>query len=339
MPYSPVVASGAMRTCAICESEFAPRTPAQKFCRSAEDKQILRTLYLDEELSTTDIGERFGVSSSSISSLLNKFEIEVRSISEATHLAERNEVSLSENARQYIEGLVLGDGSLIPRGDYSAMVGHSDTFGEYLEYLARKLQSFGVMPRRPNSPIYESRREGSFTDGTLYQYHSKPYPELMKMRQEWYPGGSKTIPDDFEISPNSLKNWYIGDGSPVGPSGQLKIYSRAFSKRELQPIVTQLNSIGIAANLYKRGTAGCISIKRSHADRFLDYILRDDSEIPDGYEHKFEVVGKAVTNDYPNATPTDNTHLRKGRQYKCDICGKLVWSCFGNVENHLEIHE
>jgi len=123
-----------------------------------------------------------------------------------------------------------------------------------------------------------------------YRLCTKSYQELKDLRERWYPNGVKKVPDDIKLTPSTLFNWFVGDGSYIpGSQGSLKLSVTCKNMREGLPTLKEkLKKLGIGCTINSTG----IRIRNSHQDNFFDYILSDGVEIPPCYEYKFpeEVV-------------------------------------------------
>jgi predicted DNA-binding protein YlxM (UPF0122 family) len=125
-----------MASCDICDSEFASENGV-KIHKSRvhdvpwKDKETLREMYIEKEMSTCDIAAEFDVSRSAICDSLEKHEIETRSKSEAKGGYDFSEDQLNELYHQK---------------------GHSTTeIGEMFDLdpsnVLRQMQTYGIETR------------------------------------------------------------------------------------------------------------------------------------------------------------------------------------------------
>ena len=97
-----------------------------------QDKKWLEKKYIGERLNGYQIAKICGVHHATIYNYLKRFNIPCRSNSESKHLAKGNHCKLSQEAIKWINGELLGDGSLQSRSPYSAKF----TYGsKYIEYI------------------------------------------------------------------------------------------------------------------------------------------------------------------------------------------------------------
>jgi len=233
----------------------------------------LEEKYVDEGLFGTEIAEMCGVHCTTIYNWLRKFDIPVRQRGKRP-----NHVELTDELCEFLGGLLLGDGNIHPR-HAGAAYQHRDSNVEYLEWLSDKLEEFGL---ERSGKIYEYEQRG-LSDG---HYKTKDYIELAEFYQRWYSDrGDKVIPEDIDLTPVVLMNWYIGDGSfDSNPRGGLRIaVIRESMRRSLPTLKKGLENLGIECTIFTDG----LRIRNSHQDDFFEYILSNGVEIPPSYEYKF----------------------------------------------------
>jgi len=114
-----------------------------------------------------------------------------------------------ERARHIIIGSILGDGFLTPltkRRNLSRLwLKYDDDNLEYLRWLHRMLMPIGVEPIK--------KKGGNYTQHYFLTHSSR---ELGILREKFYKGGKKMIPEDIDellVHPLSLAVWYMDDGN------------------------------------------------------------------------------------------------------------------------------
>jgi len=80
------------------------------------------------------------------------------------------------------------------------IVGHDVFLSKTAEESAKRHRNTGFNPEADTE---------DYSD--LYQFKLMPHPELQQYR-EWYSSGSKVFPEDIELTPTTLKQYYVGDG-------------------------------------------------------------------------------------------------------------------------------
>lgn len=186
-------------------------------------------------------------------------------------------IQMTDQLRDFLNGLLLGDGSIQNNSRGTAYYRHGDNYKEYLIWLKEQLELLGLSCNK----IYK------YEYNSIFHFYSQRAKELEDLYHEWYPNNKKRIPSDLTITPTILKNWFIGDGSCYELSNhntfQLIIHC-LFDPNGKSRMVDQINQgTPIKAHNIKRGIYFPVD---SHED-FFNYILQDEKTIPPGYEYKF----------------------------------------------------
>lgn len=173
-----------------------------------QNKEWLNNKYWNEELSVNQIANICKISNEGLRKWMIRFDISRRCRSEATYLRSKNHCNLSQEAIEWINGELLGDGSLVSQSQYSARFVYGSKYLEYIKYIKDTLKSFGI---NITGKIYkkQDKKRGNIS----YSYTSRAYPELLYIHKKWYPKGKKIVPKDIKLTPITLKQHYIGDGS------------------------------------------------------------------------------------------------------------------------------
>jgi len=227
------------------------------------NKEWLEKKYIKEEKPGTEIAEICDVHSTTIYNWLKKFGIPIN--------LRLNRIELTNDLCEFLDGLLLGDGCIYPKGR-SAIYTHTEKHKEYLEWLSSKLESLGM---EEVSLRLDSRGD--------FRYKSRAYVDLMEVRERWYPSGSKRIPSDVKITPTTLMNWYVGDGTFYRDDYEAILGVKNEKCRKRLPIVkSKLEEIGIHSTVNSTGLA---IYKSDSLDRFFEYI--GGAERPPCYNYKF----------------------------------------------------
>ena len=246
-------------------------------------KDELRNLYINMEMSDEQIGDHIGASKYVVYWWRKKHGILARDLSLAHHLRTGNSVVLSEEAKDFICGELLGDGHLFESSKHSAGYMHSSKYKEYVQWLSSRFNDLG---------IEQVGKINRYDDGKAISYHycSRSYPELMKIRKEWYPYGEKIIPKSLVITPMVMLHHYIGDGAlkknPRGGSS-INLHTDGFEKRDVFFLRELLKNIGINTNYHKSNNT--IYIPVSATKDFISYIGNCPEEIEGVYGYKWAV--------------------------------------------------
>jgi len=114
---------------------------------------------------------------------------------------------LTEEQKEILTGLIMGDGCVSDQcGKTHPRFITTMVVPEYLEWLDSKFPQYGtgVSTRcMKNDP-------GNWQQA--YDWQTRTSPEFNEWLR-WYDSGSKVFPDDVEITPLVLKNWYVTDGT------------------------------------------------------------------------------------------------------------------------------
>ena len=229
-----------------------------------QNRDWLYKMYRVKMLSTVQIAELVGTCHRTIIYWLQKFNISIRSSGEGSHLRNGNHCKLSPKAREWIEGELLGDGSLlVPPGSCSARFSYGSKYLEYVQYVSDTLKSFGIEQ-------VGRIRERKDKKWNSYSYCSCCYVELLPIRKHWYPEGKKVVPKDLELTSLVCRQWYIGDGCLKHPKRRpyIVLYSEGFSLNNVKWLVEKLNKLGFKATRRKDNNIG---ISTYSTQDFLDY--------------------------------------------------------------------
>lgn len=260
------------------------------------ESQALRKAYIEDKLSTTKIAdlshELFGqkMSPGKIYSLLKKYEIPIRSISQsvsrAKSLMDPDQTFMTEKMLEWVDGFNLGDGYIgFRKKDYmGARFIIGSTTRAWTSYAMSGLHAY-----RPSEPSQcgepcSKRPNVTWSSATL------THPDIVKQARRWYPKGKKIVPSDVRITPTSLLLWYLGDGSIHEDIKRnivlLRLATCSFSASDIDKIlVPKLKEKGFDCAREKQKND--IRIKSHSISKFFDFI---GTEPPfQEYAHKFKM--------------------------------------------------
>lgn len=209
-----------------------------------EDHDWLYEHYVVLQESTYVIARMVGCNGVTILRWLRKFNIPTRSAGEATFLAQRNFLDLSNELSDLLEGELLGDGCAKMSSSRSAIYSHSSKYREYLEWLSGEFADLGL------EQVGKINRYDGISKGkpyTIYCYVSRSYPELVPIRQKWYPNGKKIVPKDLKLNPLICRQWYIGDGhlhNRARGRSDINFSTDDFDKASIDYLLTELGDRG-----------------------------------------------------------------------------------------------
>jgi len=250
----------------------------KKYC----DKKWLEKKYLKEKLSTIQIAKLCGVCHETIRKWIKRFDMPHRSRGEANHLRQVNYCSLSQEAIDWINGELLGDGNLSTRSIYSAYFACASKYPEYIQYVSNTLDSFGI----EQSGMIRKKYHKNMNCHT-YHYNSRFYKELLPIYKKWYPNGKKIIPRGIELTPITLRQHYIGDGS-LANKGRgrpfITLCTCGFTISDVTLLIRKLIKLGFRST--RRPSDNTIGISAHSTKDFLNYIGPPPVEC---YQYKWAV--------------------------------------------------
>lgn len=127
---------------------------------------------------------------------------------------------LTQEQYEVTIGLLMGDGSL-SRDPETARIDVTMTSPKYLEYLDDIFGwlSRGVNLRYTASECASNDRSSGFNPDAKeenyqdkYKWYTSCHPDFDEFRS-WYSTDEKVFPNDLDLTPITLKHWYVGDGS------------------------------------------------------------------------------------------------------------------------------
>ncbi len=233
-----------------------------------QDKKYLYKKYWEEKLSTYQIGKLVDVDNGVIFYWLQKLNIPRRSISEALHFRTANHCKLSQEAVEWINGEILGDGCIRSQSIYSANFQYTSKHLQYIQYISDTLKSFGIKQGGKIKKYYDK-----IWGNIIYQYTSLDYVELLPIRKKWYPNGKKRIPKNIGLTSITLRQHYIGDGGLIKRKNHrpsIRLATNGFSISGVKLLVKKLINLGFKAT---RQPANNVIYISSHSTKnFLNHI-------------------------------------------------------------------
>jgi hypothetical protein len=239
-----------------------------------KDPDWLREHYWAKEMSGREVAAEAGVSWPTISHWMDEHDIPRRD------RIQQNEVDLSEEAKRFIHGHILADGSVTNYHKGSALFHFSNKHRGVVEWVRERLESYGFEIQS----VGVQEREGGF--GTaVYHLRTLAYPSLGDIREQWYVDGRKVVPESFSISPTALLQWYIGDGSRHDGGG-ITLYTDWYGEGELEHLTSELESVGLEVTKHERGDSNkSLYVPKGSMGRFFEYV--GDKPDFDAYDYKW----------------------------------------------------
>lgn len=239
-----------------------------------QNKDWIYDQYVNKKISMAELAKLANCSYVTLWTWMKKFGIQ-RRLQGQNPKRIYNHINLNCDQLDFLIGLLLGDGSLEKsRFSNISAYNHGDKRLNYIIWLRGMFQNMGFQCGN----IYPIQDRG-------FKFKTSFYVELHNLYKRFYPNGIKILPVDLKISPNILKNWYIGDGNN---SKSPLIDSSMFDVDAIKSFIEPLNQFGIIYSLRSFKSRVRIRISSKTIHEFFKYILSDDPIIPPGYKYKFK---------------------------------------------------
>jgi lambda repressor-like predicted transcriptional regulator len=205
----------------------------------------LRDMYLSG-MTMKFISAKTGLAGDTISNRLKKLKVKLRSIPEYVRTAVGNEVIVTKELSELIDGLLLGDGSISKGGRLSiTQNGHRSP---WVLKIRVQLETFGIKCKVKTTPVKKkliNERE-CFTKEGL-RLDTNRYYWLRDQRTRWYPNGIKIVPKDINLSSVSIANWYMGDGTLCKANYTADFCTDSFTVNDVDFLIAKLANFNIHA--------------------------------------------------------------------------------------------
>ena len=177
-----------------------------------------------------------------------------------------NHCNLSQEAIEWINGELLGDGSLNSRNPCSARFMYASKYLEYIQYVENTLKSFGIRGGRTRKHVNKKRKN------TSYRYASLRYSELYSIWRRWYPRIKKIVPRNIKLTPLVCRQWFIGDGSLLSNTSRscIRLSTCGFTILDVKWLVSQLTKLGFKTTI--QPSKNEIYIFAQSTKEFLKYL-------------------------------------------------------------------
>jgi len=189
-------------------------------------------------------------------------------------MAKQKHCNLSQEAEEWLNGELLGDGCLqSPNASTypisrSARFKYGSKYLKYCQYVSDTLNSFGIEQSGKITERYH-KDWGNYS----YCYNSRCYVELLPTQKKWYPEGKKIVPKDIELTPLVCRQWYIGDGCLVRKKWNrlnITLSTYNFSIPDVEWLVKELNKLKFKTT--RKPSNNIIHISSYSTQDFLNYI-------------------------------------------------------------------
>ena len=233
---------------------------------------LLKYYYFEELMSTSEIAKKYKVTVGAVAIKFRRYKIKHRSLLEGQAL-HANYANITTEFLRFLNGLLLGDGCLsFTKEKKSCVYSHCDKNKEYIEWLIKYFSTFGI-----------GCSKVTYTKNNIWAMKTKSYRNFVELKKLWYPLKERIYPK-IELTPITLFNWYIGDGSHDKKSkGHKVVICKQTDDIGKAYMNNLLNEIGIKTSIYEQA----IYIKKESRELFFKYITNHNYSIPNCYKYKF----------------------------------------------------
>ncbi len=196
---------------------------------------------------------------------------------------------LTQEQLDFLEGAMLGDGSLIiHKNGKNAYFSYLSSKKDHVEFVFDKFHELCNYAEVKCSTYTDKR---TLKEYTRYYFRTRALPCLTEVYEKWYDSdGRKFIPRDVKLTPKVLLVWYIGDGhlnTRSKGAGFIKLATNCFTETDIaELLLPQLSDF--EAKIYKSENQSIVIIPRRLAGAFLELLGPCPVE---SYDYKWHVAG------------------------------------------------
>ncbi len=223
-----------------------------------------------------------------------------------THKAYRNNIHLKpsfrENkkilneARNYIDGLLLSDGCISSNRNKTGIYQQSCVYNEWLDIIKEKFSSFGIQGNINNGLLRTGGFKEVYNPSFIYAFATLSYTDFKYMHSRWYilneekyyskgmlnKYWNKIVPNDLNLTSECVANWYIGDGC-ISTNPQIVLATYGFKKEDVIFLSELLlDTLDVYNTINKHN--GIVISRKNCIKTFINYIK--DYKV-DCYAYKF----------------------------------------------------
>jgi len=197
-------------------------------------------LYTKDNLSYNAIAKKFNVSQPSIKKYLINWGVKQKPVYEqmsyVLHDRQKDDRCFPKNILNLLEGGLLGDGGVY-NTKLQSYYQHGCINKDYIDFLKTYFNNNEIIAN-----ICSIAPKGKSVK-RFYCLTTRSSLFLRNIRNKWYKGSIKIVPEDFELCPLSLKHWWIGDGYLNPDWGWATIATQSFTEKENMFLKNKLNNI------------------------------------------------------------------------------------------------
>lgn len=189
-----------------------------------------------------------------------------------------NYATITPQVKDYLDGLLLGDGSIVKSGKIAALYILNQR-SEHYDWIEKQISFFsenGIKCNTYMRPASDFELNGrKYRRKEQIRLHTITYRNFLDQRIRWYPLGKKIVPKDLNFeNPKLLANWYMGDGSVVRDKNILiiRFSTEGFSLDDVEFLSSKFQEIGIDTKINFARKKPVLYIKYWHASKFLNLV-------------------------------------------------------------------
>lgn len=256
-------------------------------CRkNGEDKTLIANTETINEIikkykngkSCYELGSEYDCSFATIQRLLRRNGIQCRKKWEHSTLNISN-TELSDLEKQIIQGMLLGDGSVLLSkvSSYFTTTSKDKEFTDHLKGIL-SLPGWRTYIRDKKHIIIKGRK---YNCEKNYTITSRTDKSLGTFRNEWYPEGIKIVPRNLELTPTIIKYWFYGDGSTSFvpyrdvPDARVRITfcTNGFTHDDCEFLVSKLDDLSFKFTIQlDKGKPILVALQRNTTTEFCNYM-------------------------------------------------------------------
>ncbi len=175
---------------------------------------------------------------------------------------DNTEGSLTEEQKDILIGVILGDGAMRKKTHALLEINHSYRQKEYVDWLYQKFKNF--ISTQPKLRKTNGNR-------IAYRFTTKSLPQFTQYYEIFFKERRKSIPTSFNLKPLTLAIWYMDDGSRC--DSDIYINTQQFLKEEQENLIDLLYKyFSIKTTLNKDKQYWRIRIRKESIYSFMNII-------------------------------------------------------------------
>jgi hypothetical protein len=267
--------------------------------RTDLDNSEIETSYRGGE-SALSISRRLKCSVWSILSRLRRIGCEVRSADEqnARWLGDRTYPSNLDTVNQLLDGILLGDGGIDPKGCLRLQQRQS-CVGWLLQLQEQLVQAGCESTILPIPTPKLKKCEGRLIQGGPSSLlYTVCYKEFKPQVKRWYPSGVKVVPQDLVLTSLSVAHWMCGDGTS-NKDGSLVFCTDGFTLEDVQLLILCLSrDLGVVSTPHRSSREGQFKVMVGRKEEAFKLAALVRPFLPECFLYKIQHVSHTKSNPW-----------------------------------------